>query len=279
MLSFKRLRRGDLRIDELGPTVYLLSALAHYGVRALLRPPLRRDTGFVTAEYNHDHRDEYWKPELSYEDFVYGNAKDIDWALIDHEVMRTTVRAVRELSLPRIRDRIASYSKAGDLIVEYGAGTGRNLAYLARALPDRKFLGLELTPRSVDDALRTMKQFDLAVEMQVHDVTKPYAFSQRPAVAYSVLALEQMPGAVSREAIHQMATAAENAVVCFEPIRELYGYSLRGITSRLRQYRADYLGGLPKHVRELGLRIVVEQLTGLAHNPLNEMCELVIETK
>ena len=279
MPSFKRLRRGDLRIDELGPTVYLLSAFAHYGVRALLRPPVRRDTEFVTAEYNHDHRDEYWKPELSYDDFVYGNAKDLGWALIDHQVTRATVRDVRQHSLPRLRDRVAKYSKPGDLIVEYGAGTGRNLAYLARALPDRKYLGLELTPRSVDDARRTMKQFDLPVEMQVHDVTKPYAFAQRPAVTYSVLALEQMPGTVSREAIQQMSTAASSAVICLEPIRELYGYSLRGITSRLRQYRADYLGGLPKHARELGLRIVVEELTGLAHNPLNEMCELVIETR
>lgn len=278
MVSFKRLRRGDLRIDELGPTVYLLSAFAHYGVRALLRPPVKRDTEFVTAEYNHDQRDEYWKPELSADDFIYGNARDVGWVLIDNQVERRTERAVREHLLPRLRDRVARYSKPGDLVVEYGAGTGRNLAYLSRALPDRKYLGLELTPRSVENGRRLMSEHGLAVEMQVADVTKPYAFATPPAVGYSVLALEQMPGSVSRSAIEQMAAAATRAVICFEPIRELYGYSLRGITSRLRQYRADYLGGLPKHARELGLKIVVEELSGLAHNPLNEMCELIIET-
>ncbi len=279
MVNLKRLRSGDLRIDELGPTVYLLSAFAHYGIRALLRPPVKRDTAFVTNEYNHDHRDEYWKPALSVDDFIYGNAVDQVWVLIDNQLMRGTVHDVRKHLLPRLCDRVAKYSKPGDLVVEYGAGTGRNLAYLARALPDRKYLGLELTPRSVEDARKTMKQFDLPVEMEVADVTQPFAFKTRPAVGYSVLALEQMPNTVSRDAIKQMSSAATSAVICFEPIRELYGYTLRGITSRLRQYRADYLGGLPKHARDLGLRIVVEQLSGLAHNPLNEMCELIIETQ
>ena len=278
MLDFKRIRRGDLRIDELGPTVWLLSSFAHYGIRALLRPPVKRDTEFVTAEYNHDHRDEYWKSDLTADDFIFGNAKDLGWALVDGELKRATVRDVREHSLPRLLERVVQYSKPGDLVVEYGAGTGRNLAYLARELPDRRYLGLELTPRSVEDARRIMKQLGFPVEMQVADVTKPYPFEKRPAVAYSVLALEQMPGTVSRDALEQMAASASRAVVCLEPIRELYGYSLRGITSRLRQYRADYLGGLPKHARDLGLRIVVEKLTGLAHNPLNEMCELIIET-
>jgi SAM-dependent methyltransferase len=281
MLNLKRLRRGDLRIDELGPTIYLLSSFAHYGLRALLLPAVKRDVEFVTNEYGQGNRNrtEYWKPTLSADDFIFGNSEDLTWVLIEGKLLRASERAVREHLLPRLKARVAQYSQPGDLIVEYGAGTGRNLAYLARALPDRKYVGLELTPRSVEDARKQLAEINLPVEMHVHDVTQPFAFAQQPAVGYSVLALEQMPRTVSRDAIKQMTTAAKNAVIGFEPIRELYGYSLRGITSRLRQYRADYLGGLPKHVRDLGLRIVVEELSGLAHNPLNEMCELVIETR
>lgn len=277
MVDLKRLRRGDLRIEDHGPTAYLLSSFAHYGLRALFLRPLKRDTEFVTNEYNHDHRDEYWKPAMSADDFMFGNAETKNWILVDHQLRRGTVRDVREHLLPRLRDRIAKSSKAGDLIVEFGAGTGRNLAYLARELPDRKYLGLELTPRSVDDARKQLSALNLPVEMRVADVTKPV--DARGAVSYSVLALEQLPSSLSRDAMHQMATTASNAVVCFEPIRELYPLSIRGITSRLRQYRADYLNGLPKHARELGLSIVTEQRTGLAHNPLNEICELVIDLK
>jgi SAM-dependent methyltransferase len=276
MIDLKRLRRGDLRIEDRGPTAFLWSSLAHYGLRALLLKPAKRDKQFVTDEYNHDHRDEYWKPTMSFDDFVYGNATDLVWTLIDHEPCRTTLADVRRRLLPRLAGRIAQYTKRGDLVVEFGAGTGRNLAYLARELPDRTYVGLELTPRSVEDARAQMRALDLPVDMRVADVTLPTGLVA--AVSYSVLALEQMPNSISREAIHQMAATASRAIICFEPIRELYPLSVRGLTSRLRQYRADYLSNLPKHVRDLNLSVIKLERSGLGNSALNEICELVIET-
>lgn len=269
----ERIRRRDLRVEDYGGSVYLLSALAHYGLRAVM-PKIRRDAAFVTNEYNHE-RDEYWKPELSEDEFIYGDGVTPTWLLIDHKLVRSTQREVRLRLLKKLRDRVAQYSKPGDLIVEFGAGTGRNMAYLARELPDRKYVGIELTPRSVEDAKRTLARFGLPVEMRVGDMTKPTGLDA--AVSFSVLALEQLPGEVSREALRQMAATAKNAIVCFEPIRELFPLSLRGITSRLRQYRADYLAGMPAHARELGLKVVVEERTGLAHHALNEISEFVAE--
>jgi SAM-dependent methyltransferase len=276
MVDLKRIRSRDLRILDKGPTLYVWSSFAHYGLRALLLPRVKRDKEFVTNEYNSE-RDEYWKPALSEDEFIYGDAQTPIWAMIDDKVVKATLRDVRKQVLPRLRDRIASYSKPGDLIIEFGAGTGRNLAYLARALPDRKFLGLELTPRTVEDARRTLAAYNLPVEMKVADVTQPLNLDKQAAVAFSVLALEQLPGTVSKEALEQMAAVARHAIVCLEPIRELFPRSLRGLASRLRQYRVDYLKGLPGHARDLGLRAVVEQRMGLAHNPMNEICELVIE--
>jgi SAM-dependent methyltransferase len=277
MVGLKRLRDRDLRVTDRGPTAFVWSSLAHYGLRALLLPRVHRDAAFVTNEYNHDHRDEYWKPALSADDFMFGNAQDLAWVLIDDRLVKGTCADVRRRLLPRLRDRVARYSKPGELIVEFGAGTGRNLAYLARELPDRRYLGLELTPRSVEDARRTLDQFGLRVDMKVADVTQPVPVEGAAAVAFSVLALEQLPENKSKEALQQMAAIADNAIVCFEPIRELYPYSVRGITSRLRQYRADYLAGLRDHARTLQLKTVVEERTGLALNALNEICELVIE--
>jgi hypothetical protein len=278
MVSLKRLRSGDLRIKEYGPTLYLWSSLAHYGLRALFLPRLERNSELVHDEYNHE-RDEYWKPGLSLDDLIYDNDRDQRWILLDDRVVRGTMREVRKRLLPRLRDHVAKYSKPGDTVVEFGAGTGRNLAYLARELPDRKFIGLELTPRSVEDARRGMNEFKLPVEMRVADVTKPVGLDGKAAVSFSFLALEQLPGDLSKAALAQMAATARNAVVCFEPIRELYPRTLRGVTSRLRQYRAHYLEGLQQHARDLGLKIIVQERTKLAYNPLNEIGELVVEPK
>lgn len=270
------LRRGDLRIVNHGRLLYVWSSFAHYGARLLL-PKVTRDKSFVTEEYNHE-RDEYWKQDLTLDEFIYGNDDAVIWTLVDGDLVRGKLRAVRERALPRLLDRVERNSKPGDLVVEYGAGSGRNLAYLAKELPDRRYLGLELTPKSVEDAKRMFSQFKLPVEMRVADVTQPGLVREPVAVAFSFLALEQMPGDVSREALTQMTSVART-VVCFEPIRELYSYSLRGITSRFRQLRADYLKGLLEHAKSLGVTIRTAERTGLAYNPLNEICELLIETQ
>jgi hypothetical protein len=107
-------------------------------------------------------------------------------------------------------------------------------------------------------------------------MTKPSGL-QKAAVAYSFHALEQLPDGLSRDALQQMAAVSRNAIVCLEPIRELFPKSLRGFTSRLRQRRAHYLSGLPGHARSLGLNVVTQELLGQAENPLNEPSEFLIE--
>ncbi len=276
MVSLKRIARGDLRIEDGGPTAYVLSSFAHYGLRALLPGRVRRDAVHVHAEYGRGERHEYWKSELTPDEYIFDNGERERWILLDHKLVKGTLRQVRERLLPRLKERVLRYSSPGDLVIEFGAGTGRNLAYLARELPDRRFLGLELTPRSVEDARKMLALCKVDVEMRVADMTVPVG--EQGAVAYSVQALEQLPGKRSRDALAQMAAAARNAVVCIEPIRELYPHSVRGWTSRLRQLRADYLAGLPTHARELGLKVVKLERIGLAENPLNEVCELLAET-
>ena len=278
MGMWKRLKQGDLRIEDRGAAVYLWSSFAHYAVRALVPGKIRRDSKQVHDEYNHE-RFEYWKPQMSADEYIFGDSALERWIVLDGELVRGTVRDVRERVLPLLKERVEKYSKPGDLIVEFGAGTGRNLAYLARALPDRRYLGLELTPKSVEDARKTLAGFGLAVEMRVADMTKPPEPRVEAAVAYSIQALEQLPAGLSRLAIEQMSKAAKNAIVCIEPIRELYPTNLRGLTSRLRQRRADYLAGLPGHAADLGLNVVTKKRLGVAEQPFNEVCELLVELR
>ena len=99
-MILKRLRRGALRITDRGPTLYVWSSLAHYGLRALVLPTLRRNKEFVINEYNHDKRDEYWKPALSVDEFIYGDANTPTWVLIDDKLVRGTWHDVRARRQP-----------------------------------------------------------------------------------------------------------------------------------------------------------------------------------
>jgi len=272
-----RILRGDLRVEDRGPTAFVWSSFAHYALRAVLLKPVHRDDQYVHHEYGRGERHEYWKASLSPDEYIFDDDRRQRWILLDDKLVRGTLRAVRERLLPILAERVRRYSQPGDLVVEFGAGTGRNLAYLARELPDRRYLGLELTPRSVEDAQRMLKMCGVEVEMRVADMTSALELPARGAIAYSIQALEQLPGDRSRAALENMAKWARNAIVCIEPIRELYPKSIRGWTSRLRQYRADYLVGLPNHAKALGLNVVKLERIGLAENPLNEVCELLIE--
>lgn len=278
MSALEKLRRGDLRIENFGRSAYLVSSLAHYGVRALLLRPTKRDKAYVAAEYGNE-RDEYWKRSADYslDDYIYGDSQTVAWKLLDGEVRKGTDLEVRERLMRKLRERIEQYSKPGDLVVEVGAGTGRNLAFLSHELPDRRYVGLELTERSVRDASRMLASFGLPAQMRVADITQPLPLESKPAVVFSVLALEQLPGTVSRDALQQIAKAGARALVSFEPIREAYPYSLRGLASRLRLYRADYVKGLPAHCKALGFDVVALARLGIGHHALNEIVELVVE--
>jgi SAM-dependent methyltransferase len=272
----KRFFRGDLRIENGGSMTYLVSSFAHYGLRALIPGRLRRDATVVYNEYNHE-RYEYWRSELSFDDYVFGDSEHERWIVLDDMLVRGTFHAVRSRVLPRLAEAVTRYSRPGDLVIEFGAGTGRNLAYLARVLPDRRYLGLELTPRTVEDARVIMARFGLPIEMRVADITKPVTLDRPAAISYSYHAIEQLPDTTSRLALEQMAACTTSAVVCFEPIRELYPRSLRGLTARLRHGRADYCSGLIEHAKALQLNVSQCQRLGLSENPWNETSELVIE--
>ena len=49
-------------------------------------------------------------------------------------------------------------------MVELGSGSGRSLLFLKKRLPDRRFVGLELSPVSVQMARRLSEKFALPVD-------------------------------------------------------------------------------------------------------------------
>lgn len=226
-------------------------------------------------EYNSQTRYEVWKDDIAFDDLVYGNSRDPVWTVQDGETRRGTIAEVRTQQLAVLREVVEHYTEPGALVVEFGAGTGRNLMFLAKTLPDRRYIGLELTPESVRLAQSVVDREGLDVEFRVADITKPQDLAGAK-VSYSVHALEQLSTEGATAAV-RMLDCSENAVLLIEPVRELFPHSIRGWAARLRMNRADYLRGLLPFLRGVrGWEIARARRLGWAANPFNESCEVLM---
>jgi SAM-dependent methyltransferase len=276
MALWQRLRRGDLRIVDRGPLAYTASSVVHYGLRAAVGKRVNRTKPRVMEEYDGDVRSEYVKPDMTYDELVFSTAEQQCWMLLDGRVTYGYLRAVRERHLELLARRIEEYTSDNDVVVEFGCGTGRNLFYLARRFPKLRLVGIELTPATVARARKMAERDGLRIEFIVGDMTQPVKLPAEASVAYSVHALEQLPGETSAAAVEQMLAVSRKATLFYEPVVELWDWSMRGVAGRFRNRNANYLRGLKGLLQRSPVNIVSARALGDAFNPFNETCEIVV---
>ena len=274
----ERIRSRDLRIQSAGPLAYTLSAIAHYGVRAVLGSRVQRDRDHVLNEYDVQSRNEYWDSELSLDQLIYGDDRTAKWLLKDGVLVVGIDRVSREYLTQRLLSRVSEYLPDGKgTIVEFGCGTGRNLFFLRRHFPEARLVGFELSPRTAARAQRDADAFGLDIEVIQADMTSPLGWDGRASVSFTVHALEQLPR-VFTKAVDQILSITDRAVIFFEPVLELFPVSLRGLAARLRLRNADHLSGLLTYLRQNGAgRVVVAEPLPTVGAPLNQTSELVVE--
>lgn len=195
----------------------------------------------------------------------------------------------RPLSEPRRRilDRLTlvtqQYARPGATVVEFGSGDGRNLMLLKRLFPELRFVGLELSPVSVELARRAALQFGIA-EVEFHaanacDAASLPATVHNADLAFSCHALEMMPR-IFTGAVANMLRLSSGGVLFLEPTPELWPSNVRGLVSKLRVNAMDRLQGLPAavHAALAAGDWQLERMarSGLAINALNETCEIHI---
>ncbi len=221
---------------------------------------------------------------LTLEEMTLGSAEDIDWVLLDDSVV------YQSMSQPtaRILETLASFmggdsaADAKHTVVEFGSGDGRNLLFLKTRFPNINFIGLELSPVSTELSQRAARRFGLNVEFHTCDITEGVPASLLPGSAdlvFSFHALEQVPR-IFPKALENMLTVASREVVFFEPIEELWPWTLRGIVSRLRVRHLDRLRGFLPELRAIarhkGWTLIQSQRLKVGSNPLNETCLAVL---
>ncbi len=274
----ERIRSRDLRIQSGGPWAYTLSAIAHYGVRAVTGSRVQRDTKHILNEYEADDRDEYWDDQLSLEQLIYGDDRTPKWLLQNGELIVGIDRVSREYLTQRLLSRVSACLPDGKgTIAEFGCGTGRNLFFLRQHFPEARLVGFELSPSTAARAQADADAFDLDIEVNQADITAPLAWDGRASVSFTVHALEQLPR-VFPVAVDQILGVTDGAAIFFEPVRELFPVTPRGLAARLRLRNADHLNGLLNYLRQNGAgRVVVAERLPTVGAPLNQTSEIVVE--
>lgn len=210
-----------------------------------------------------------------FDEYVFEGDK-LQNVLLDDCVVRSTPSAFRHWFAPHLKDTLQRFVSPGSIVIEFGSGDGRNLFYLKKAFPFVRFIGLELSPVSVEMSKRAARKFGLEVEFHVANIAEPLPPLPAATVCYSVHALEQMPD-IFRKAVDSMLRA-EKAALFYEPVGELYTKNLRGLISRARLADRHYLNGLYSYLKEKQVNIVKAERTRMGSNPLNETVEIIVST-
>ena len=273
---------------------FVRRSLTYYGSRAAKRrlqtivnpgSVIWRDSSVVKGAYDAE-RGYTLEREgaLTFEELVYGSADRFDvvspsdFILLDDRVVWAPTRESRRFLVERIQKDVQRLVPAGGTVIELGSGSGRNLLHLKQQLPDRRFIGLELSSTSVKLARHLAEKFALPVEFLEANVCEELTVDLRQAVdlVYSSHALEMMPR-IFVGAISNALALASSHVLFFEPIPELWPSNARGVASRCRAYVMDRLDEFfPALERALDQRpewtLIAAERLATSTNPINETC-------
>ena len=179
-----------------------------------------------------------------------------------HEMPARAYYRFRRHKLAAIMEEFAP--DAGRL-VELGSGTGAIVFELAATLPERRFLGLDLSQRGIEVARTVAAHYGLKnaefAPIDLLDPTSPGWARLKGETVYSHYCLEQLPH--HTEAIfRQIVAAGAKRAVLIEPSFELLGLAnLRDLATRSYVLRQDYQRSIVQAARQLeseGLIRVVE---------------------
>ena len=274
-------------IPALGPVsdgrTFVWKSFWHYSLRATTRRMTRgtRTPETVRASYDASRADLLTGLDAMDWDSYTRFPPDLeDFVVLDGEIAWQPLRAVRTRLLERLALIVDQHARDGATVVEFGSGDGRNLLFLQRRFPSMRFIGLELSPVSVEVSRRAAEKFKMPqVRFETANVCDTLP-SLPPAhdvvLAFSSHALEMMPRIFGR-AVDNMARCSSDGLLFFEPVPELWARDVRGMASRFRVSYLDRLRGLSAKVSSLvatgDWKLVTMQRLGMGV-PLNETCEV-----
>jgi SAM-dependent methyltransferase len=235
--------------------VSIARSLARIAVKRMRRTPERVAAEYEAGRWADILRARAWERAPSLEAFLVGSSARPVNAVVDGRICRLSEAAYLRHRLGALQDLVARGLGRDRELVELGCGHGYNLFALSLAFPQRRFIGLDISPTGIAAARGIAAWFGLAhrITFDVIDLTDPQSanFVQlRDRAVLTFFCLEQVPAHV--EAVLQSIAAARPArVLNAEPAAEML--SLRRPSDwanilyvRSMHYQRNLLSGLER---------------------------------
>jgi len=233
-----------------------------------------------------------WAQAMTLDDLAFGNASYEDprlekglFVLIDDHIVWSKVNESRSRILKTLEEAVRDCVPPGGLVVEFGSGDGRNLLHLKRIFDDRSFIGLELSPKSVEVAQQLSLLYGLQAAFYECNVCSDIPAELKMCKAdmvFSCHTLQDMPR-IFRQALKNMLSISRKHAILFEPVSELWPWNRRGVASRLWFLNADYardvMSAISKVTDSTGWRLTHARRLGFASSPFSETCEIRLERR
>lgn len=201
-------KKNDFRNMKEASAIYILFKFAQNEIKNFLKycinylrgKGFKRDTELVYSIYEIRRFDQLKNYTFStLDEYVFGSntskLEESRWNLYDHKLEFSVGRKIYDKKYSLIEEKINSTNV--EYIVELGSGGGRNILHLAKKFPQKKFVGIELSPASVDLSKKAAKTFNINnVEFYARDLTQKPTYEdliKSSSLVFSLHCLEEMP--------------------------------------------------------------------------------------
>ena len=279
-------KKNDFRMMKTASPKYILfksvqkefMAFLRFCYRFIRKRNFKRDTELVFSIYESrrlDHIKNYTFTTL--DEYVFesktSNEETTRWNLYKGKLKFDALKEITEYKYSLLEEKIRTIDTK--YIVELGSGSGRNILYLAQKFPEKRFVGIELSPISVELSELAAIEFRLSnVEFFAKDLTKPDTYSdliKSSSLVFSMHCFEEMPRIFKIPLILMKEKKVQNIFLLepaflFQPKRHFLE-----LARLLRIMHHDRLWGLPEFCKmEFTKNYDLTQIDlGMGNNPVN----------
>jgi len=240
---------------------------------------IRRTPSQVAAEYDGGHwariyRERAWERASSLEAFLVGSSQQLLNAKVDGRTCRISRADYNRHRLKAMASLVERNLGDAHDLVELGAGYGYNLFLLSLAFPERRFVGLDISPTGVAAAREIAAHFGLEdrIEFDVIDLVDPHHPNfaiLNGRVVLTHFCLEQLPIEIGN-VLRCVSRTRPHRVMHIEPCAEVLSIRRPAdwanlLYVRSQHYQTSLLANL-RHMRDEG-KIELIRTDSVAFSP------------
>jgi len=224
----------------------------------------------------------YWLKAKDLKDFCYmvppdcgdisSNTEKV--CLLDGQIGKTTFPFMFKHASEKIYKIVGKYVTNKDEIVELGCGFGSRLFSLRMLGMNNPLEGYDISQNGICCAKAINEYFGCKIKFGVIDLTKPFDESVlNNKTVFTNHSLEQLKH-YTPQVINNIVKGKPKQVLHFEPVRELFGFSLYDLVYKQHNAFADYqnnlLSTLKKFESKKLVKITKTERLHFSTNPFNE---------